>query len=228
MRAPILLRPAALVLFLAHAAHGQGLPGQAPPPAPPQEEPVTEEQILELREDGLIARQAEISEGLLLMDRQLRQAQLAQQLLAIYGHDAPVEVAPGVFRDFSETTLGIKEEVARLELELDRLNAASELRAAQAANRGGTLIGTLMAVGSLAALAGGQGAGADPTYDMTVRELQGGPEGYAALLRIEGEDLLVVPGDRLKDFELDVVAVQPRQVVLRMPSGRLKSLSVPN
>ena len=226
MQALACLRPFVLVLLLAPAAYGQGLPGQAQPPAPPDEEPVTEEQILELRQDGLIARQAEISEGLLLMDRQLRQAQMAQQLLAIYGHDIPVEITPGVFRDFSETTLGMQEEVARLKLELDRLNAASELRAAQSANRADSLVGTLLTVGSLVAVAGR--AEDDPGYAMTVRELQGGPGGYAALLRIEGEDLLVAPGDLLEDFDVEVVAVQPGQVVLRRPGGRLSSLPVPN
>ena len=49
-------------------------PGNAPP-AQPTTDPITNEQIELLKESGLIDKQSRLSEGLLLMDRQLRQAE---------------------------------------------------------------------------------------------------------------------------------------------------------
>lgn len=213
------LLAAPLALALALPGWAQTAPAGAPAePVAETAEPVTEAMVLELRENGLIARQAEISEGLLLMDRQLRQAQLAQQLLALYGPETPVEIAPGQFRDFSGTPLGLREQIARLKLELELLEAAGEVQRAREETRGAGAIASAFAALRPAAPAPGSSApaGTDPTgttdpaaevavetrppetdIDITVRELRGGGGRYAALLRVNGEDLLVRDGDRL-------------------------------
>ena len=82
-------------------------------------DPITQEQISILKETGLIARQSAISESILIMERQLRQAELITQLLAVLGPDSPIEIAPGEFRNFADTPAGrrIALEIAREELE---------------------------------------------------------------------------------------------------------------
>lgn len=241
----------AALLCALSPARAQMLPGQTDQPEDmaAKEDPVTEAQVLELRENGLIARQAEISEGLLLMDRQVRQAQMAQQLLSLFGPDTPIEIAPGEYRDFSDTPLGMEERIAKMELELRLLEVAAELDAARAQNRrAGSLLTSFLTPRAPAAAPSAaepdQGGEDDPVtetaepapapapqpaveYDLSVRELRGGVSGFSALLRIEGQDVLVAEGDKLEEG-IVVVAVEPGQVVLRMPGGRLRSLTPPN
>ena len=92
---------------------GSALPGQ------PTTDPITNEQIELLKESGLIDKQSKLSEGLLLMDRQLRQAQLVEQLLAVLGPDAEIEVTPGEFKSFANTPAGLQERIDYLELQAE-------------------------------------------------------------------------------------------------------------
>jgi hypothetical protein len=98
---------------------GSALPGQ------PTTDPITNEQIELLKESGLIDKQSRLSEGLLLMDRQLRQAQLVEQLLAVLGPDARIEVTPGEFKSFADTPAGLQQQIDYLKLQAD-LQAAKE------------------------------------------------------------------------------------------------------
>jgi type IV pilus biogenesis protein PilP len=82
-------------------------PGNAPP-GQPTTDPITNEQIELLKESGLIDKQSRLSEGLLLMDRQLRQAELVEQLLTVLGPDAEIEVTPGEFKSFADTPADLK------------------------------------------------------------------------------------------------------------------------
>jgi hypothetical protein len=82
-------------------------------------DPITNEQIELLKESGLIERQSKLSEGLLLMDRQLRQAQLIEQLLGVLGPDAVIEVTPGEFKSFADTPAGLQERIEYLSLQAD-------------------------------------------------------------------------------------------------------------
>jgi hypothetical protein len=93
-------------------------PGSAAP-GEPTTDPITNEQIELLRESGLIDKQSRLSEGLLLMDRQLRQAQLVEQLLAVLGPDAEIEVTPGEFKSFADTPAGLQERIEYLELQAE-------------------------------------------------------------------------------------------------------------
>jgi hypothetical protein len=112
------------------AAQDGTQPGLAQPPGTaqpgqPTTDPVTNEQIELLKESGLIEKQSKLSEGLLLMDRQLRQAQLVEQLLGVLGPDAEIEVTPGEFRSFADTPAGLQERIDYLKLQAD-LNAAKQ------------------------------------------------------------------------------------------------------
>lgn len=82
-------------------------------------DPITNDQIELLKESGLIERQSKLSEGLLLMDRQLRQAQLIEQLLGVLGPDAAIEVTPGEFKSFADTPAGLQERIDYLKLKAD-------------------------------------------------------------------------------------------------------------
>ena len=88
-------------------------------PAEPTTDPITNEQIELLKESGLIDKQSRLSEGLLLMQRQLRQAELVGQLLAVLGPDAQIEVTPGEFRSFADTPAGLQQRIAYLQLQAD-------------------------------------------------------------------------------------------------------------
>jgi hypothetical protein len=100
-------------------------PGQMQPPAAPAQsaqpttDPITNAQIELLKESGLIDKQSRLSEGLLLMQRQLRQAELVGQLLAVLGPDAQIEVTPGEFRSFADTPAGLQQRIAYLQLQAD-------------------------------------------------------------------------------------------------------------
>lgn len=87
--------------------------------------------VEDLLRDGLIERQAALSEGLLLMDRQLRQMQLVEQILAAYGPDAAVEVAPGEFLSFRGTPAGMRQEIAFIDLQMQLAEKRNELSALQ-------------------------------------------------------------------------------------------------
>ena len=93
-------------------------PGNAPP-GQPTTDPITNEQIELLKESGLIDKQSRLSEGLLLMDRQLRQAELVEQLLTVLGPDAEIEVTPGEFKSFADTPAGLKQRIDYLKLQAD-------------------------------------------------------------------------------------------------------------
>jgi type IV pilus biogenesis protein PilP len=106
------------------------VPGSA---APTQitPDPITDEAIRLLQDDGLIARQQAINEGLLLMDRQLRQAQLVQQVLAVVGPGVPIEVSPGEFVDYSETPAGLRQQIDFMGLQIQLAQRQADLAAAQ-------------------------------------------------------------------------------------------------
>ena len=88
---------------------------------------VTNERIQQFALGGLIERQAALSEGLLLVDRQLRQMQLVEQILAAYGPEAQVEIAPGEFRSFRDTPAGMRQEIAHIDLQLQLAEKRAEL-----------------------------------------------------------------------------------------------------
>ena len=81
-------------------------PGELASGDPSHPDPVTASRIRLLQESGLLGRQAEISESIIMMERQLKQAELLNRLLALRGPDTLIEIAPGRFESFADTPEG--------------------------------------------------------------------------------------------------------------------------
>ena len=111
--APVAIRPKTQETV---ASHPEGTdsrkPDRSPLPTVRAEaasvhaDPVTESKIRILADSGLLARQSEISESIIIMERQIRQAELLNKLMALKGPEAPIEVAPGRFETFAGTPAG--------------------------------------------------------------------------------------------------------------------------
>ena len=86
-------------------------------------DPVTGSRIRILADSGLLARQSEISESILIMERQIRQVELRNKLMALKGPQAPIEVAPGRFETFAATPAG-----RRLENEIEESEINARIR----------------------------------------------------------------------------------------------------
>ena len=94
----------------------------------PEHDPVTEWKAALLEESGLLARQSEISESILLMERQVKQAELIARLMEINGPDAAIEIAPGKFKVFRDTPVGRRIAAEMAENGLDSQKRALELQ----------------------------------------------------------------------------------------------------
>ena len=97
----------------------QQQPPGAASPGEPTTDPITNAQIELLKESGLIDKQSKLSDGLLLMQRQLQQAQLVEQLISLLGPDAQIEVTPGEFKSFADTPAGLQQQIDNLKLQGD-------------------------------------------------------------------------------------------------------------
>ena len=111
----------------------------------PEYDPITEWKAALLEASGLLVRQSEISESILLMERQIKQAELIARLMEINGPDAAIEIAPGKFKVFRETPVGrrIAAEMAEnglnsqkrvLELQVEIKRKRAELEDASVSN----------------------------------------------------------------------------------------------
>ena len=94
----------------------------------PEYDPITEWKAALLEESGLLARQSEISESILLMERQIKQAELIARLMEINGPDAAIEIAPGKFKVFRETPVGRRIAAEMAENGLNSQKRALELQ----------------------------------------------------------------------------------------------------
>ena len=94
----------------------------------PEHDPITEWKAALLEESGLLARQSEISESILLMERQIKQAELIARLMEINGPDAAIEIAPGQFKVFRDTPAGRRVAAEMAENGLNSQKRALELQ----------------------------------------------------------------------------------------------------
>ena len=94
----------------------------------PEYDPITEWKAALLEKSGLLARQSEISESILLMERQIKQAELIARLMEINGPDAAIEIAPGKFKVFRETPVGRRVAAEMAENGLNSQKRALELQ----------------------------------------------------------------------------------------------------
>lgn len=189
------------------AAAGQDDTGAAAsaPPAPKTlaaaaatADTVTGERIDTLLETGLIARQSAIAESIIIMERQLRQAELIGKLMALYGPDAPIEMSPGEYRSFGATPAGRRIAAEIEEAELSASIRLLELRAVESA-----LLNTLEPQDSLVIAAN------EPPPDFAAAhavhappellEILGINGEFRASLLVDGETIWARPGDTLPD-----------------------------
>ena len=70
------------------------------------DENINPENIEYLQVDSLLTRQSEISESILLLERQILQAELIGRLMEVMGPETPIEIAPGRFGTFAHTPKG--------------------------------------------------------------------------------------------------------------------------
>ena len=94
----------------------------------PEYDPITEWKAALLEESGLLSRQSEISESILLMERQIKQAELIARLMEINGPDAAIEIAPGRFKMFRDTPVGRRVAAEMAENGLNSQKRALELQ----------------------------------------------------------------------------------------------------
>ncbi|HBG99731.1 MAG TPA: hypothetical protein DDY29_13785 [Rhodobacteraceae bacterium] len=215
-------------------------PGGRMPRDPTTPDIITDETIGLLQRDGLIARQAEINEGLLLMDRQLRQAQLVRQLMSIYGPEADIEVAPGKFANFADTPEGIRQRIAMNSLQAQLIESDSELEAVRSADAGDDGPFGALSPSDLVALlpVQPQPGEADPDAvevaefptagllsDSNLLEIQGANGAYLARISLGSSVLSVEKGDMLPTGQL-VAEVTMTTVVLANPDRTRQTLSI--
>ncbi len=154
---------------------------------------------------GILERQSEIGEGILLLERQLRHADMVRKFMAIMGPEAPVEVSPGRFEDFSQIPEG-----RRLAAELREQELESELRELEllaSVNMARRLLreSELDLGMALSASAGQPNAGATaPSVapvkippQFSLRSVYGSADRLAAIVAADGRRLEVLQGDAL-------------------------------
>jgi type IV pilus biogenesis protein PilP len=205
----------------------EAMPLPTPPseaPAPVSEDAVTNERVEVLDQSGLIARQSEISEGMFLMDLQLRQAEMIARLLSVLGPDAEIEVAPGEFRRFSDTPAAIRERIALLELQArlsERLQELDEnsspINPFPVAVVETPLPSQVTTVDPFTA--------PSPAASATVVEIYGEVGAFRAILDLSGETLEVRANDVLPSGEV-VANVRRDAVGIIDRFGELRTLEI--
>ena len=182
---------------------------------PVHPDPVTESRIRVLADSGLLARQSELSESIMIMERQIRQAELLNKLMALKGPEATIEVAPGRFETFAGTPAGrrlaheieegeINARIRMLELRLKEAELEAALaapgwnvRAEPIAPRRETVRDSV--------------APAPPVY--SVLEILGRNGIYSAVVDVGGRGLMVEEGAVLPDGS-EVHSVDPDGMVI--------------
>lgn len=158
-----------------------------------------------LRESGILARQSEIGEGILLLERQLRHADMVARFMAVMGPAAPVEVSPGRFEDFSQIPEGRRLATELRERDLEA--AIRELELQASVNRAKLrLKETAFDLENSSRLpAGNRNLPAAPTDlvftsqppEFSLRAIYGSDKQFLAIVEADGRRFEVAPGDAL-------------------------------
>ena len=184
--------------------------------APPHPDPVTRQHMEILQGSGLLARQSAISESIIMLERQLKQAELLNRLMALGGPDMLIEVSPGEFRSFADTPAG-----QRLAMEQEESRLLARIRILELQAQEADLAGTMLP--DAAPKPGPDKldirdivAPKEPEPSYVLQEISGSDGKHSALLEIDGEPRQVRKGDRVPG-EMTVLAVGEDSVRL---SGR--------
>ena len=176
----------------------------------PERDPVTEWKAALLEESGLLARQSEISESILLMERQVKQAELIARLMEINGPDAAIEIAPGRFKVFRDTPAGrrIAAEMAEngLDSQKRRLELQVEIKRKRAELEDAAVSKPVLPRQEAAAAEEEQVLRLRSAPEPVLKEIFGTQGRLAAIFRVGGMRVSVIEGDVLPGGAL-VVAV---------------------
>ena len=231
--APVAIRPKTQETV---ASHPEGTdsrkPDRSPLPTVRAEaasvhaDPVTESKIRILADSGLLARQSEISESIIIMERQIRQAELLNKLMALKGPEAPIEVAPGRFETFAGTPAGrrlaheieegeINARIRMLELRLKEAELQAALARPVRNTRAEAMAPPPEAV-RVSAL---------PTpAEYSVLEILGRNGSYSAVVDVGGRGLMVEEGAMLPDGS-EVSSIDPDGIAI-IRDGKIVELRI--
>ena len=149
---------------------------------------------------GLLSRQSEITESILLLERQIRQAELIGRLLEIFGPDTRIEILPGQYISYADTPAGQKvaAELAAndYQRQITRLQMQAEIRSAENRLRG--LQPSLPVTDSIAGIPAISADQEMEKPDVRIHEIGGLDGNYQAIISIDGIRMYVEAGDNIE------------------------------
>ena len=164
-------------------------------------DPFVTQRVEVLAGSGLLARQAAISESIIILERQLQQAELLKKLLTVQGPDTPIEVMPGEFVVLSDTPEG-----RRLAREIEERELKAAIRILELRLKKESLEATLTApeqhlpVVSATTLPAQDAPPVErPAIDYFLLEILGRNGSFSAILDAGGRGIMVETGDVLPD-----------------------------
>ncbi len=168
---------------------------------PTHPDPVVAKRLEILAGSGLLARQAAISESIIILERQLQQAELLKKLLILQGPDTPIEMTPGEFVVLSGTPAG-----RRLAREIEESELKAEIRILELRLKKESLEAALTApeqhlpVASATTLPAGEAPPVErPIIVYSLLEILGRNGDFSAILDAGGRGIMVETGDVLPD-----------------------------
>ena len=164
-------------------------------------DPVVTRRMEVLAGSGLLARQAAISESIIILERQLQQAELLRKLLTLQGPDTPIELTPGEFVVLSGTPAG-----RRLASEIEESELKAEIRILELRLKKESLEAALAAPAQHLPAASATNVPARngppverPVLVLSLLEILGRNGNFSAILDAGGRGIMVEKGDELPD-----------------------------
>ena len=186
-------------------------------------DPITESKIQLLSATGLLARQSSISESIIMMERQIRQAELLNRLLELRGPELPVEITPGHFRSFADTPAGrrIANQIAENEINARLRILELRLKEEELEN---ALSGTAAPESSANLSALAQIIPIEEASSLSLLEIFGRSGNLSAVLELDGRGIVAKAGRMLPDGS-EVQSVGPETVVITR-NGTVTELNI--
>ena len=149
---------------------------------------------------GLLSRQSEITESILLLERQIRQAELIGRLLEIFGPDTRIEILPGQYISYADTPAGQKVAaelaVNEYQRQITQLQMQAEIRSAENRLRG--LQHSLQATDSIAGIPAISADQEMAKPGVRIHEIGGLDGNYQAIISLDGIRRHVEAGDKIE------------------------------
>jgi len=169
---------------------------------------------------SLLMRQSEITASIMLLERQLRQAELIGKLMEIYGPESRIEMLPGQYRTFAETPAGERVaaelETLRYQRRINQLRLEAEVEAAERHGSGAGIPRV-----ETVSVAGRAGVDEAVTPVLRVHEISGVAGTYQARVTVGGTMMILMRGDIVEGLG-DVTVVDRDGVVIRMKDGEIR------